>query len=68
MKSLKISADVFIHQIRFQLEDKLEEVSVRLDNGIISDLETESPRKTKIRNFFKTMKIFILPARFYNSR
>ena len=49
MKSLKISADVFIRQVHLQLEDKKEEVSVRVDNGIIADLKTESPRKTAIR-------------------
>ncbi len=49
MESLKISADVFIRQVHLQLEDKKEEVSVRVDNGIIADLKTESPRKTAIR-------------------
>ena len=48
MKSLKISADVFIHHIRLQLDDRISEISVRVDNGIITDLQTESPRKTNI--------------------
>ena len=49
MNSLKISADVFIHQIHLKLEDHEEEISVRVDNGIISDLKTESLRKTNLR-------------------
>ncbi len=49
MKSLKISADVFIHHLDFQLEDQVAEISVRVDNGIITDLKTESPRKTNIK-------------------
>ena len=51
MKTLKISADVFIHHIHLQLENKGEAVSVRVDNGIITDLKTESPRKTNLRKF-----------------
>ena len=51
MKSLKISANVFIHHIHLQLEGQVEEVSVRVDNGIIADLKTESPRKTNLRKF-----------------
>ena len=49
MKSLKISADVFIHHIHFRFEDQEVDVSVRADKGIIKDLQTESPKKTKIR-------------------
>ncbi len=49
MKSLKISADVFIYQIHLQLEDRGEDVSVRVDNGIITDLKTESPKKNNLR-------------------
>jgi len=49
MKSLKISADVFIHHIHFRLEDQVADVSVRVDKGIVTDLQTDFPRKTKIR-------------------
>ena len=49
MKSLKISADVFIHHIHFRLEDQVADVSVRSDKGIVTDLQTDFPRKTKIR-------------------
>ena len=49
MKSLKISADVFIHHIHIRLKDQEADVSVRADKGIVTDLQTDSPRKTKIR-------------------
>ena len=49
MKSLKISADVFIHHIHIRLEDQESDVTVRADKGIVTDLQTDSPRKTKIR-------------------
>ena len=49
MESLKISADVFIYHINLQIEDRGEDVSVRVDNGIITDLKTESPRKNNLR-------------------
>ena len=49
MKSLKISANVFIHHLHIQSENQGERVSVRVDNGIITDLKTESPRKTNLR-------------------
>ncbi len=49
MKSLKISADVFIHHIYIRLKDHVADVSVRADKGIVTDLQTDSPRKTKIR-------------------
>jgi len=49
MKSLKISADVFIHHIHFRFEDKEADVFVRADKGIVTDLQTDFPRKTKIR-------------------
>ena len=49
MKSLKISADVFIHHIHIRLEDQEADVTVRADKGIVTDLQTDSPRKTKIR-------------------
>ena len=49
MKSLKISADVFIHHIHILLEDQEADVSVRADKGIVTDLQTDSPKKTKIR-------------------
>jgi Lipoate-protein ligase A len=49
MKSLKIAADVFIHHICFQLEGYGEELSVRVDKGIITDLQTDSPRKNNLR-------------------
>ena len=49
MESLKISADVFIYHIHLQIEDRGEDVSVRVDNGIISDLKTELPSITNIR-------------------
>ena len=49
MKSLKISADVFINHIHIHLEDQETEVSVRVDNGIITDLKADSPRGTNIR-------------------
>ena len=49
MESLKISADVFIYQIHLQLDDCGEDVSVRVDNGIITDLNTESPRKNNLK-------------------
>jgi len=51
MKSLKISADVFIHRIHIRLEDQVADVSVRADKGIVTDLQTDSPKKTKIRKF-----------------
>ena len=49
MKSLKISADVFIHHIHFRFENQEVDVSVRADKGIVTDLQTDFPRKTKIR-------------------
>ena len=49
MESLKISADVFINHIHLQIEDRGEDVSVRVDNGIITDLKTESTRKNNLR-------------------
>ena len=49
MESLKISADVFIYHINLQIEDRGEDVSVRVDNGIITDLKTESPIKNNLR-------------------
>jgi len=49
MKSLKISADVFIHHIHFRFEDQVANVSVRADKGIVKDLQTDFPRKNKIR-------------------
>ena len=49
MKSLKISADVFIHHIHIHLEDLEADVTVRADKGIVTDLQTDSLRKTKIR-------------------
>ena len=49
MKSLKISADVFIHHIHISLEDQEADVSVRADKGIVTDLQTDSPKNTKIR-------------------
>ena len=49
MESLKISADVFIYHIHLQIEDRGEDLSVRVDNGIITDLKTESPRKNNLR-------------------
>ena len=51
MKSLKISADVFIHHIYIRLKDQVADVSVRADKGIVTDLQTDSPKKTKIRKF-----------------
>jgi len=53
MKSLKISADVFIHHIHFRFEDQEVDVSVRADKGIIKDLQTESPKNTKIRKLLR---------------
>ena len=49
MASLKISADVFIYHIHLQIGDRGEDVSVRVDNGIITDLKTDSPRKNNLR-------------------
>ena len=49
MKSLKISADVFIHHIHIRLEDQEADVSVRADKGIVTDLQTYSQKITKIR-------------------
>jgi len=49
MKSIKISADVFIHHIHFKFEGQEVDVSVRADKGIVTDLKTNFPRKTKIR-------------------
>jgi len=49
MKSIKISADVFIHHIHFRFEGQEVDVSVRADKGIVTDLQTDFPRKTKIR-------------------
>ena len=49
MKSIKISADVFIHHIHIRLGDREVDVTVRADKGIVTDLQTDSPRKTKIR-------------------
>ncbi len=49
MKSLKISADVFIHHIHIRLEDQEVDVSVRADKGIVTDLQTYSQKITKIR-------------------
>ena len=49
MKSLKISADVFIHHIHLRFEDQEVDVSVRADKGIVTDLQTDFPRKNKIR-------------------
>ena len=51
MKSIKISADVFIHHIHFRFEGQEVDVSVRADKGIVTDLQTDSPKKTKIRKF-----------------
>jgi len=48
MKSLKISADVFIHYIHFRFEGQEVDVSVRADKGIVTDLKTDFPRETKI--------------------
>jgi len=49
MKSIKISADVYIHHIHIRFEDQEAEVSVRADKGIVTDLQTNFPRTTKIR-------------------
>ena len=49
MKSIKISADVFIHHIHIRLEDQEADVSVRADKGIVTDLQTYSQKITKIR-------------------
>ena len=49
MESLKISADVFIHQINIEFEDQEVEVSVRVDKDIIKDLQTDYPRKNNIK-------------------
>jgi len=49
MKSIKISADVFIHHIHFRFEGQEVDVSVRADKGIVTDLQTDFARKTKIR-------------------
>ena len=49
MKSIKISADVFIHHIHFRFEGQEVDVSVRADKGIVTDLQTDFPRKSKIR-------------------
>ena len=49
MKSIKISADVYIHHIHLRFEGQEVDVSVRADKGIVTDLQTDSPRKTKIR-------------------
>jgi len=49
MKSIKISADVYIHHIHFRFEDQEADVSVCADKGIVTDLQTNFPRKTKIR-------------------
>jgi len=49
MESIKISADVYIHHIHFRFEGQEVDVSVRADKGIVTDLQTDSPRKSKIR-------------------
>ncbi|MBS1255525.1 MAG: Octanoyltransferase LipM [Deltaproteobacteria bacterium] len=49
MKSLKISADVFIHQRRVCLDDQQLDVAVRADNGIITDLKTDTKQSKKLR-------------------
>ena len=49
MKSIKISADVYIHHIHLRFECQEVDVSVRADKGIVTDLQTDFPRNTKIR-------------------
>ena len=49
MKSIKISADVHIHHIHIRFEGQETDVSVRADKGIVTDLQTDFPRRTKIR-------------------
>ena len=49
MKSIKISANVYIHHIQLRFEDQEVDVSVRADKGIVTDLQTDFPRNTKIR-------------------
>ena len=49
MKSIKISADVYIHHIHIRFEDQEADVSVSVDKGIVTDLQTDFPRITKIR-------------------
>ena len=49
MKSIKISADVYIHNIHIGFEDQEADVSVSVDKGIVTDLQTDFPRITKIR-------------------
>ena len=49
MKSIKISANVYIHHIHLRFEGQEVEVSVRADKGIVTDLQSDSPRNTKIR-------------------
>ena len=49
MKSIKISANVYIHHIHLRFEGQEMDVSVRADKGIVTDLQSDSPRNTKIR-------------------
>ena len=51
MKSIKISANVYIHHIHLRFEGQEVDVSVRADKGIVTDLQSDSPRNTKIREF-----------------
>ena len=49
MKSINISANAYIHHIHLRFEGQEVDVSVRADKGIVTDLQGDFPRNTKIR-------------------
>ncbi|MEC8185124.1 MAG: hypothetical protein VX208_08560, partial [SAR324 cluster bacterium] len=49
MKSLKIAADVFIHQLSINFKELQMEVSARVDQGIITDIRGDFQDFTKLK-------------------
>ena len=49
MKSLKIAADVFIHQLSINFNEQQIEVSARVDQGIITDVRGNFQDFTKLK-------------------
>lgn len=49
MKSLKITADVFIHRLEINFNKMISDVSVRVDQGIITDLRANSQQTVELK-------------------